>query len=258
MTPSKSPKKQASFKARLDPASKSALKVLLMGNELMEVDRAEGLALLDRASNILSKRRAGSSQRGTSLADRLEEISRRKLDGINKAGPLVMEKKLGSPAGIVSAEPNTKPEWNVASTADNIFEVLESGSVEDIKKVVQKLKELLGLDVPEPEEVVFDEIDFEDGERQVAKERQALKVATFDQEHKGHTYFCEGDIWGEVVPGDPYMTTEGDIRRQNGQCDRCTGSMMEGDVWVCEVGFCGILICGNCWKDYESDRAKLK
>ena len=52
-----------------------------MGNELTDVDRGEGLALLDKASDLLSKRRTDSSQIGA----RAEEESLRKDDVAEEA-----------------------------------------------------------------------------------------------------------------------------------------------------------------------------
>ena len=98
--------------------------------------------------------------------------------------------------------------------------VLGSGSDEEVKKAVRTLREYFGL-VPEPEEVIFDEIDFEDGARQAAEERQTRRIAKFDKDHHGHTYFAKGDIWGKVGSNSPYRDTDGKIRKKNGRRDRC-------------------------------------
>ena len=101
MTPAKKLPHSSPFKPRLDPSRKAALKVMLMGNELMDIDRGEGLALLDKASILLSKRRADSSQVGA----RAEEKSRRK-DDVAKAALHVIEHR----TDFTDAEPKTQAE----------------------------------------------------------------------------------------------------------------------------------------------------
>ena len=150
-----------------------------MGNELMDIDRGEGLALLDKASNLLSKRRADSSQIGATA----EEESWRK-DDVAEEALQVIENRVDS----IDAEPETQAENQTLSVIRNLWKVLGSGSDEDVKKAVRTLREYFGL-VPEPEEVIFDEIDFEDGARQAAEERQARRIAKFNKDHHGRTYF---------------------------------------------------------------------
>lgn len=238
----------APFKARLDPSSKAALKVLLLGNELMDVNRTEGLALLDSANDILSRRQGKPLPRGISLAERLEEASERERGETREPG---LGKLADAPSSCYSTEMKSA---DMSTAMDHLSELLDTGPDEEVRSFVHKLREYLGF-TAEVEEVVFDEIDFEDGERPYAGECQAMRVVTFDEQHYGHTYFCKGDIWEMVGAKSPYRTPEGAPRKQN--CDRCRKSLIGGNVWVCGVGFCGILICEECWREYESERAKI-
>jgi len=240
----------APFKARLDPSSKSALKVLLLGNELMDVNRTEGLALLDSANDILSRRHGRPLRRGLSLAERLGEVSERESDETYK---LVLGKKVEVAASSSGIEPTAEGRSDTSSAMDHLSELLGSGSDEDVQSFVRKLREYLGF-TPEVEDVVFDEIDVEDGELRYADFCQAQRVDTFDEQHYGHTYFCKGDIWERVGARSPYRTPEGELRKHS--CDRCRKSLAGENVWVCGVGFCGILICEKCLREYECERAK--
>lgn len=242
MAPTKQTSDQKSFRARLDPSSKAALKVLLMGNDLVDVDHKEGAKLLESASNILSRRRAHSFLRQTALENsRKEEVGKRAQKS----------------AGSQDADTQKTSRASSYTVADDIGKILESGSDEDLKQMTRKLRDFLGF-TPELEEVEFSEIDFEDGERQLAEEHRARQIREFDKDHHGHTYFCKGNIWEEVGPDSPYRTMAGDIRKEYRLCDRC-GDFWEGkDVWVCDVGLCGILICENCWREYERKRTMVR
>ena len=251
MPPSKQPpKNMAPFKARLDPSSKAALKVLLLGQDLIDVNRTEGLALLGSASEILNKRHGKPLQRGLSLAERMEETSERERGGTRRP---VLEKKPEASTSSSVTDFDTETRSTTSSAMTDPSELLSSGSDEDVQSFVRKLRDFLGF-TAEPEEVVFDEIDFEDGERHYAEECQAQRVATFDEQHHGHTYFCRGDIWERLGANSPYRTPEGELRKQN--CDRCGRNWVGAYVWVCGVGFCGMLICKECWREYESGRAE--
>lgn len=242
----------ASFKARLDPASKAALKVLLLGNDLIDVNRTEGLALMDSANDILSRRSGKPLQRGLSLAERMGETAESESDGSNKQVP---EKEPEASTSTSVTESDTGTRSNRSSAMTELSDLLSSGSDEDVRICARKLREYLGF-TAEPEEVVFEEIDFEDVGRQYDEECQAMRVDTFDEQHYGHTYFCKGDIWETVGEMSPYRTPDGALRKED--CDRCRKSLIDENVWVCGVGFCGILICGECWREYESERAKFQ
>ncbi len=240
----------ASFRARLDPASRAALKVLLLGNDLIDVNRTEALVLMDSANDILSRRSGKPLQRGLSLAERMGETSESESDGLRELVP-GKEPEASTSSSVTEFDTETRSYASSAMTDPS--ELLSSGSDEEVRSFVHKLRGYLGFNA-EPEEVVFDEIDFDYGQRPYAGECQAMRVVTFDDQHYGHTYFCKGDIWEIVGEKSPYRTPEGALRKQN--CDRCRKSLIGANVWVCGVGFCGILICGECWREYESERAK--
>ena len=239
MTPAKKLPHSSTVKPGLDPSRKAALKVMLMANELMDIDHDEGIALLDKASNLLSKRRAEPSQIGA----RAEEESWRKDDVAKEALHVI-----GHRVESVDAEPETQPENQTLRVIRNLWDVAGSGSDEEIEKAVRTLREYFGL-LPEPEEVIFDEIDVEDGARRAAEERQTRRIARFDKGHHGQNYFAKGDIWGKVGLNSPYRDADGKIRKKKGRCDRCREELKGPNVWLCEVGLCGTMICRGCWEE---------
>ena len=257
MPPAKPPLKLNSFRSRLEPSSKAALRVLLVGNELVHVERAEGAKLLESAHSILTRRRANPSLRQTALAHesraRLGDLS---SDAVLMPAPLLIAPKPPSLKQRFDNQSCMKTDHEHSTEgAGKFLDTLAERSDEDVKKTIRELREYLGF-TPDVEEVVFDEIDFEDGERQLTQERQVRQIARFDRDHHGHTYFCKGDIWGKVGPDGPYRTADGKIKKANGLCDRCQSDLKVELAWVCDVGFCGILICGDCWRQYEEKRRK--
>lgn len=141
MPPSKQPpKNMAPFTARLDPSSKAALKVLLLGQELIDVNRTEGLALLKSSSDILSRRHGKPLQRGLSLAERMGETSERERGGPSKP---VLEKKPEASTSSSVADFDTETRSNTSSAMTDPSELLSSGSDEDVQSFVGKLRDSL-------------------------------------------------------------------------------------------------------------------
>lgn len=244
------PKNMASFKDRLDPVSKSAVKVLMLGNELVEVNRKEGLALLGSANDILRKRHGRVNQRGISRTEKLGEAPEQKRD---RVGQPATEAKPAAPGSSTAVESTTEARSITPSVLSDFAELLGSGSVKDAEGFVWKLQKYLGS-TPEVEDVLFDKIGSASGERDYEVESQAQQAANFDEQHHGHTYFCKGDIWQKLEPRNSYKYAQSKLSGQDIECDRCWKTLLEQKIWVCEVGLCGLLICEECWREYENKR----
>ena len=94
------------------------------------------------------------------------------------------------------------------------------------------------------------------------KEITVRLEVTYTTEHGDFTFACAPRIsvllplgvWGKVGPNSSFRDADGKIRKKNGRCDRCREKLKGPNIWVCEVGLCGTLICGGCWEEYEGDR----
>lgn len=226
---------QPAFKARLDPTSKSALKVLLMGNELIDDDRKESLAILDAASSILGKR-------NPKVTDPTAE------EGKGTA------KESDEPSQTETSAQDTKPEFDSAQLATNILELLGKASDADVQRVMRRIKRSLGVVEEEPELIEFEEIDFGDPEWLEEHKKQREHIAEFDTKHEAHTDICKGESWEKITDADLHE----DFHQGKTRCERCMDGLEGRDIWGCEVAACNHKICGSCRWCLEQRNPRLK